>query len=165
MYTKECVFLLSTLGEEMFISKWLLPLEDHKDTVITQNSVRRRKVSLYIHQRSAEVEWKWDRALLYFAVRSPPGPDTTKPFTICFAGSLSLELTPMQEGIDQNNVPNHCPGDEELILYLIHVCYNATVCSTWDQISALHSAQTVLFCKCSQAWEGWLLEWVTAPRE
>lgn len=125
MYTKECVFLLSTFGEEMFISTWLLPLQDRKDTVITQNRVRRRKVSLYIYQRSAEVEWKWDRVLLYFAACSPPGPDPAKPFAICFDLSFSLEFTPMQEGVYQGNVPNQWSGDGELIIHLIRVCYNA----------------------------------------
>lgn len=113
MYTKECVFLLSTFGEEMFISKWLLPLEDRKDTVITQNCVRRRKVSLYIYRSSAEVEWKRDGVLERLAVCSPPGPDPAKPFHGCFALTLSPGIMPMQEGTDHSDVPRQCSHHEK----------------------------------------------------
>lgn len=130
----------------MFISKLLLPLEDHKDTVITQNCVRRRKLSLYIYQSSAEVEWKWDRTLLYFAVCSPPGPDPAKPFNICFALSLFLDFIPMQEGICQGNVPVRAlvtkRAENSPNPWLLQC--RIAVCSTWDQLSALRSAQDPL---------------------
>lgn len=157
MYTKECVFLLSTFGE-MFISKWLLPLEDCRDTVITQNHVR-SEVSLYIYQSSAEVGWKWDRALLYFPVCSPPAA-SAKPFNICFALSLFLEFIPMQEGMCQCNVSDVKRADHSSDSCLPRC--RITPCSTRDQISALHPAQPLSALKDSQASKGRLLEWVTA---
>lgn len=125
----------------MFICKWLLPLEDRRDTVITQNCVRRKKVCLCIYQGSAEIEWKW--VLLCFAVWSPPAA-SAKPFDTCCTLSPFLEFMSLQEAMCQCGV-----SDLKRDNHSSDPCL--WQCRTQDQISALHPAQPLSFYKGSQA--------------
>ena len=114
MYTKECVFLLSTFGEEIFISKWLLPLEDRKDTVITQNCVRRRKVSLYLSELCCG--WMEVRECLCILLYAD--------LQVCF------KSFPRVHAYAGRRTPRRCAQAvlwswKELIVHLTHVCYNA----------------------------------------